>query len=107
MAASPYFHKTPSLDFWIEWAKKRRSVRIRQQLNDALAAAHAAEPNLIESIVEDIVRIETESTDPCIFEGCSRRALTGRRICARHTLSDNDLMWRKAHLYQLPRQYGG
>jgi len=96
--------RTASLDFWIEWSGKRQSYTIRQRLADALAAARAAEPALVEKLVEEVLKSETEGSASCVFVGCSRRALAGRRICARHMLSDDELKWRTAHLYALPAQ---
>jgi hypothetical protein len=93
-----------TLDFWIEWARRRQSLCIRQRLADALAAARAAEPRVIESSIQEVLREHTEGSEKCVFAGCSRRALAGRRICAFHTMTDQDLRSRAAHLYRLPRQ---
>jgi hypothetical protein len=95
---------TASLDFWIEWAGQRRSSTTRHRLADALAAARAAEPAFVQSLIEEVLTCETEGSEPCIFAGCSRRALAGRRNCARHTFNDEDLKWQAAHLYTLPAQ---
>lgn len=93
-----------SLDFWIEWARGRRSSKTRHRLEDALANARAAESVLVERLIEDVLLREAEGSEECMFAGCSRRALAGRRICARHTFSDQDLKWRTAHVYGLPEQ---
>jgi hypothetical protein len=93
-----------SLDCWIEWSVQRQSPTIRDRLKAALADAQAAEPARIQSIVEGVLAREKEGSEECVFAGCSGRALVGRRICARHTLSDGDLRWRTAQLYGLPEQ---
>jgi hypothetical protein len=97
-----------SLDFWVEWSGQRRSSMIRQRLQDELAAARAAaeaaEPALIEKLVEEVLKSETEGSAPCVYAGCTRRALVGRRICARHMLSGDELRWQTAPRYALPAE---
>lgn len=96
--------RSESLEFWISWAKSRRSRSIRMRLNQALADARAAELTLINELVEQIRQKETESSVRCLFAGCTARALTGRKFCARHLLNDAEIAWRTAHLFSLPRQ---
>jgi hypothetical protein len=98
-----WFKHSVSLDFWIAWARNRRSPDLRKRLDEALAAAEAAKPILIESFVTEILKRESVGTEKCKFAGCSNFALEGRRLCARHTLGDNEIEWRTAHLYQLPK----
>src|SRR5262245_41277400 len=88
----------PSLEFWVSWAKSRRSASIRQRLSDALATARAAEVAFVNGIVDEVLQRESEGAVRCMFAGCSRYALTGRRVCARHMLSNDELRWRTAHL---------
>jgi len=98
------YSRAASLDFWVEWAGQRQSAKIRHRLAEALAAARAAEPAFVEKLVEEVLESEREGSAPCAFAGCFRGALVGRRICARHMLSDDELKWRTAHLYALPAQ---
>jgi hypothetical protein len=83
-----------SIDFWVEWAAKRRCPSLREQLAEALDAARAAEPAYIESQIQDhaerILQKEKESSATCIFAGCLNHALAGRRICARHMAAASD-----------------
>jgi hypothetical protein len=96
--------RSPSLEFWISWAKTRQSPSIRRLLNEKLVAARAAEVVEINNLVAEIRQRETESSAPCIFAGCSEPALTGCRICARHSISENQIYSRTAHLFRLPRE---
>jgi hypothetical protein len=96
--------RSASLEFWISWAKTRQSPSIRRLLNEKLAAARGAKPALIDALVAEIRQKETESSDNCIFAGCSERALTGCRICARHSLSEARINSETAHLFRLPRE---
>ena len=95
----------PTLDFWKEWAGKRQSSAIRERLKDALAAARAAEPEVVRAIIEEASAREKEGTEPCAYAGCNRRAVIGRKICARHMINDDEFHWRTAHLYALPHQW--
>ena len=101
-SAQPGGSDKVSLEFWVSWAKPRQSVSIRQRLSDALAAARMAEPAFIDRVINELLVEETEGSAPCVFAGCSNRALSGGRVCARHMLSDVELRSRVAHLYQLP-----
>jgi hypothetical protein len=91
-----------TLDFWIAWAQSRRSPKVRERLSEALAAARRAEPQFIESILAEIRRKEGEGSDKCTFRNCGSRVLLGRRVCARHTMSDSQLKDRCRQLYCLP-----
>ena len=93
-----------SLESWISWAKTRRSAPIRRLLNKKLVAARAAKLALINDLVAEIRQEETESSENCIFAGCSQRALTGCRICARHSLSETEISCRAEHLFRLPKE---
>ena len=97
----------PSLDFWLDWVAKRRTPSIRRRLTEALAAAHAAEPAVVEAIIEELRQREGEGIEQCNYEGCTQRVLNGKRICARHNLTKDELQWRTYHLYKLPHQYEG
>lgn len=107
--ANPDGNSDESLEFWVSWAKPRQSLSIRQRLSDALAAARAAEPALIQSTiasaVNELLQRETEGSEPCVFAGCSNRALTGRRVCARHMLNDDAIRSQTIGLYRLPHQF--
>jgi hypothetical protein len=97
----------PSLDFWLDWAGKRRIPSIRRRLAEALAVARSTEPAVVETIIEELRQREGEGIEQCNFAGCAQRVLKGRRICARHILTKNELQWRTHHLYKLPHQYEG
>jgi hypothetical protein len=91
-----------SFDCWVEWAGQRRSPEIRQQLTGRLAAAKIAAAKLIESKIKSVAKREGESDQPCIMKGCSRMALVGRKVCARHFLSDRLLEASTQKLYLVP-----
>lgn len=102
--SQPDNDRSASLEFWISWAKPYRSPSIRQVLSERLAAAHVAKQALIHEFVAEIRQKEAESSENCIFAGCSQRALAGRRICARHILTENEISVRTGHLFRLPDQ---
>lgn len=91
-----------SLDYWVEWSSRRRSPEIRNRLANALAAAQAAEPVFINKLIQELIEREGESSEPCVFAGCSKPALVGCRICARHAFHEGELNMRTGHLYILP-----
>lgn len=94
--------RTASLDYWIQWSSQRRSPEIRNRLANALAAARAAEPMFINKLIQELIEREGESSEPCVFAGCSKPALVGCRICARHAFHEDMLNMRTGHLYILP-----
>jgi hypothetical protein len=98
-----WFKRPASLDFWINWARNLRLPNLRKRLEEALDAAEATKSVLIERFVKEILEREPVGTEKCKFAGCSNFALKERKICARHTLSDNEIEWRTAHLYRLPK----
>jgi hypothetical protein len=91
------------LGYWIAWAREHRNNAIRELLNESRAAADAAGPALIEAAVgkraTQILLREHEGTESCLWEGCSRRSLVGRCICAWHAAETPD----PSELYALPK----
>lgn len=91
--------RSATLDFWIDWAAKHQSPVIRVRLQRELAKADLAKAKLVERLIEEIREQEHEGESPCLWAGCSRKALKGSRICARHCFNDTDIESRTAHLY--------
>jgi len=70
-------------EFWIEWCRLNASGQYRSQLTSALEQAHwEAESLLVDAAAEMETREGISQTD-CRCFGCTRKALSGRALCAR------------------------
>lgn len=101
--SQPY-EVNPSLDYWLEWSKTRRSPQIRERLADTLTAVKAAEPEFIEKVLSDRLSESNQEIGPekCMFAGCMRRALLGNKICIRHSFDDDIFSAFTYPLYAIP-----
>lgn len=91
-----------ALDFWVDWASRRRLPTTHERLARALADARSAEAATIERLVNELRQKESPGTTPCIFAGCQELAPAGKAICARHAIDESVIRNSTYHLYALP-----
>ena len=71
---------------WTTWSSERRSLAFRE---GRLAALSAARQKIGVAFAEQVDAVEREqglSSDPCLWRGCSDKALINKLVCARHLL---------------------
>lgn len=94
--------ETASLDFWIKWVETKRPSAIYERLLQEQTDAFNAVPKIIDSAVADILKQAKESQNICLFSGCLKHALVGKKVCARHSINKLDEEQIAAELFQLP-----
>jgi hypothetical protein len=92
-------------DYWIRWCADHRIDRIEQGIHDAIARACAELSVTKAQRVEVLEREQGLSPDKCAWVACTRKALTGRTLCAEHHAQATEAALTQTSLYQALRSY--
>lgn len=76
--------------FWLSWCAARRVPAIREGLRRALLVAQEKVSELMAARVDATEKEYGLVEEECHWARCTRRALTGRSVCAEHFLSATD-----------------
>ena len=101
-----FFGAPSSLDYWRDWCAARRSSSFLERLRRARAEADkiAAEAWAYRIRQAQQAAQHKLSDRRCIWAGCAEKAITGMRICARHTLNHTDYTNTTMGFYAVTRQ---